>query len=340
MTLFGKGLSLSILLISLNGCASFIAHEITHSKTSEVKGNISNLVVEKQSCDDTAYCIATMHVNPSVIAPASLDFNININEKHKVWRYKAQQDTAETSKPLANQLIILFAGYRQPTQLMYIHQKWLQQITGADVIVVPSAEKSAKFKFGLDYAAPLITEIQKLNPTKVHLIGFSMGALAAKAVEQQVDNARLYLFAPMLDFERSTKAIFDMQYRHKFYARFISQATLNDAIKIVYRKSDTTAKDINLLNQLDQTKSPTFVYTSNKDKVVDYSAFSTIKNQNIDVNIYDELNHAEIIALFSSELQVDFVSDLLERPVLASDIATLGILCDVDDHNCLQQLPD
>ncbi|MFT4655160.1 MAG: hypothetical protein ACJA0G_000607 [Kangiellaceae bacterium] len=87
-------------------------------------------------------------------------------------------------------------------------------------------------------------------------------------------------------------------------------------------------------------KSPTFIYASNKDRVVDYSAFNAIPNDNVDVNIYGELNHIEMVALLSQDLMIDFVSDLLERPVLKSDITTQGILCDFDDNDCLNQLPN
>lgn len=87
-------------------------------------------------------------------------------------------------------------------------------------------------------------------------------------------------------------------------------------------------------------KSPTFIYASNKDRVVDYSAFNAIPNDNVDVNIYGELNHIEMVALLSQDLMIDFVSDLLERPVLKSEISTLGILCDFDDSDCLNYLPN
>ncbi len=107
-----------------------------------------------------------------------------------------------------------------------------------------SAENSQMIKFGLDYTSPIVAEIQRLKPIKVHLIGFSMGALAASEVEKEVDNARLYLFAPMTDFEYSTKAIYDIQYKDKLYAKFISQDTLEDAIQIVMKSQEQHQKTL------------------------------------------------------------------------------------------------
>lgn len=334
-----KGFTLGVLSIGLSGCASFIANEITSPKKSNIKSNISDWTVERQFCDRKNYCVKGIGLGDTD-AIKSLKFNFHISDNHKIWRYEANNDSVESAKPLENHLILVFAGYTQPTQTLFVHQKWLQLMTGADVIVIPSAENSETFKFGLDYASPLIAEIQRLNPAKVHLIGFSMGALAASEVEQGIDNARLYLFAPMTDFDHSAKAIYDIFYKDKIYAKFIRQETLEDAIQIIYDKSGTTSKDTDLIAKLNGVKSPTFIYASDKDKVVEHSDFNAIPNDNVDVNIYGELNHLEMVALLRQALMVDFVSDLLERPVLKSDIATLGILCDFDDKDCLNQLPD
>lgn len=335
-----KGFTIALLLISLSGCASFVANKITSPKNINVEGNLGDLIVEKQICDNSSYCIKTMGLGDSQAGDLSLAFTFEINESHKVWRYEGKSDNAANAKPLADQLIVLFAGYSQPTLLLYMHQKWLQHITGANVIVVPSADNSENFKFGLDYASPIVAEIQRLKPKKVHLIGFSMGALAANAVEQEIDNTRLYLFAPMTDFEHSTKAIYDSLYQDTLYAKFVSKDTLEDAIQIVYEESETSLKDTDLLAKLDKVKSPTFIYASNADKVTDYSALNTLQNKNINVSIYEKLGHIEMVALASQNLLAEFVSDLLERPVLKSEVETLGVLCDVDDDDCLNQLPN
>ncbi|RUO63298.1 hypothetical protein SAMN06297229_2241 [Pseudidiomarina planktonica] len=335
-----KGFTIALLLIGLSGCASFVANKITSPKNINVEGNLADLIVERQICDNSPYCIKTMGLGDLEAGDLSLAFTFKINEGHKVWRYEAKSDGAAKVKPLENQLIVLFAGYSQPTLLLYMHQRWLQHITGANVIVVPSADNSENFKFGLDYASPLVAEIQRLKPKKVHLIGFSMGALAANAVEQEVDNARLYLFAPMTDFEHSTKAIYDILYQDTLYAKFVSKNTLEDAIQIVYEESGTTLKDTDLLAKLNGVKSPTFIYASNTDKVTDYSALNTIDNKNINVSIYEKLGHIEMVALASQNLLTEFVSDLLERPVLQSEVETLGVLCDFGDDDCLNQLPN
>ncbi|MFC3096170.1 hypothetical protein DRW07_05320 [Alteromonas sediminis] len=335
-----KGFTIGLLFISLSGCASFIANQMTSPKKSNIDGNISEWAVVQQLCDSNNYCVKAIGLGELAAGDHSLEFSFHINDNNKIWRYETKNSGVETAKPLADHLILLFAGYNQPTEVLYIHQLWLQRMTGAEVIVIPSAENTETFKFGLDYAPPIVAEIQRLNPEKVHLIGFSMGALAASEVERKIDNAKLYLVAPMIDFDYSAKAIYDILYRDKIYATFISEDTLEDAIQIVYEESGTTLKDTDLIAKLNRVKSPTFIYVSDKDRVVEYSSFGSIPNENVYVNFYGELNHLEMVALLSQDLMTDFVSDLLERPVLQSEVSTLGILCDFDDDNCLNQLPD
>lgn len=335
-----KGIILGLFFIVLSGCASFIANEITSPQGSKVKGNISEWAVPREMCDSNLYCITAIGLDHLEAANHSLSLDFNINDKRKIWRFEANNYDSKNAKPLTGHLILLFAGYSQPTEILYIHQRWLKLITGAEVLVVPSADKSAQFKFGLDYTSAVVAEIKRLQPTTVHLIGFSMGAVAASEIAQQLDNARLYLIAPMTDFEHSAQAIWDILYRDKLYAAFISPDTLSQAIQLVYQKANVTPAEIDVVAKLDDVGSPTFIYVSKSDRVVDVAAWNKANNQRIYKRIYQQLNHLEMMALFKQEFMADFVSDLLERTVSIREIEALGILCDADDTNCLSQLPE
>lgn len=326
--------------MALSGCASFIANEITRPQGSTVKGNISEWAVPREMCDSNLYCITAIGLDHLEAANHSLSLEFNFNDKRKIWRFEANNYDSKIAKPLTGQLILLFAGYSQPTEILYIHQHWLKLITGAEVLVVPSADKSAQFKFGLDYTSAVVAEIKRLQPTKVHLIGFSMGAVAASEIEQQLDNARLYLVAPMTDFEYSAQAIWDIFYRDKLYAALISPDTLGKAIQLVYQKANVTPAEIDVVAKLDDVQSPSFIYVSKNDRVVDALAWNKANNQLVYKRIYEQLNHIEMMGLVKQEFMADFVSDLLERTVSISEIETLGILCDADDTNCLKQLPE
>ncbi|MDC8830787.1 alpha/beta fold hydrolase [Alteromonas gilva] len=336
-----KGFIIGCVLLSLSGCASFIAHEITRAQGSPFNSEDTD-VVKRQVCDTKQYCITTLNLpdNYNKYKRVSLEMNLQIERKRKIWRFVNDTEKGTRATPLTNELIVIFPGYHQPAEIFYVHQQWLKNITGAEVIVVPSPESSESFQFGLDFTAPLLAEIQRLQPKAVHLVGFSMGALAAQAVAQHTDNARLYLFAPMTDFAYSTKALYNMSYKDKFYTAFISPETLDNAIQIVYDKSGVSLTDTDLLNHLNQNTSPTFVYASNTDKITNPKAFNAVQNRHINVTLFDDLIHLEMVAFFSLDILSTFVSDLLGRQVANNEIATLGILCDYKDSDCLSQIPE
>jgi hypothetical protein len=335
-----KGLTIALFSIALSGCATIIASEITSSKRSAHDINLSDLIVEQSLCDSHSYCIKAIEMNKLVTGTFNLHADYRIDDNHQVWQFSSINDSLETEKPLTNQLIVLFPGYGQLSETLVIYQKWLQLMTGAEVIVLPSANESKRFKFGFDFTSPIVNEIKRRKPIKVHLIGFSMGALAAQAVGQEIDNARLYLIAPMTNFADSFKAVWDMFYQHKLYARFISAKTLKHATEIVYAKSNTTLQDTDLVTNLQWVNIPTFIYASEDDQVAKASVWQGVENENLKINFFEQLNHFEMLALLNQDLLIDFASDLLERPVARYEIETIGLLCKFNDTACFDQLAE
>jgi hypothetical protein len=336
-----KGVALCTIFIALSGCASYVANEITKAHASNITGNVNDIGAETITmCDDNNYCIDAVGLKSVDVTETALTFDIKINDNHKVWRYTASSNSENQKKPLEGHLILLFAGYSQPTQILLIHQLWLHQMTGANVIVIPSAEKSGRFQFGLDYISPIVEKIKQIRPGKVHAVGFSMGALAAQALVREIDNTRLYLFAPMTDFEYSTKAIYDIHYDNAFYRALVSQETLEEAIELIYTRAGTAPEETALPIKLQTVNSPTFIYASRADKVVDFTTLIEVENEHLALNIYENLNHIEMMALMSRAILADFVSDLLEFSVTIDDVDTIGLLCDFEDKDCLAQIHD
>ncbi|ASP49050.1 hypothetical protein B5D82_15495 [Cognaticolwellia beringensis] len=144
-------------------------------------------------------------------------------------------------------MFFVFAGYGQPMKLLSPHQAWLQHITGAEVFVIQSAENSENFKFGLDFVSPLITEIKRRNPEKVHFVGLSMDAVPAQALAQRVEGSHLHLIAPMTNFSQSSKALWEDLYSKVFYTQLISIDTIEEATKIIFRDSEISPEDIDIL---------------------------------------------------------------------------------------------
>jgi len=335
---FVKGFSIVLLAFFINGCASYIANEIMAPQKLIVSGNWTS---EKAFCDDNFHCIRALGIDK--IKNKKIDmmtFNFYINNNQQFWQYQKIKDQNNVSKPLDKQLIFVFAGYNESTDLLFIYQSWLQDMTGAEVFVIPSANKSEKFKFGLNFVAPIVTEIKRRHPEKVHLVGFSMGAVAAQAVAEKIENAQLYLIAPMTDFDHSTKALWKIFYSKKFYAKLISTNELENAVQIVYDKSKTSAEDINIVNKAKKSNTPTHVFTSNQDRIALSSDWNKSQGENITLNQYEQLNHFEMAALLNQNLLADFTSQLLGRKVSVDEKDIIGILCKVEDKVCLSQMKE
>jgi hypothetical protein len=144
----------------------------------------------------------------------------------------------------------------------------------------------------------------------------------------------------MTDFEYSTKAIYEMHYNNAFYRALVSQETLEEAIDLIYSRSGKAPADTALPIKLQKVNSPTFIYASRADKVVDFTSLIEVEIEHFALNIYENLNHIEMMALMSRTILADFVSDLLEYSVAIDDVGTIGLLCDFDDKVCLEQTVD
>ena len=340
-------------LVQLSGCAHIIADQIRSANTLDVPNNISEQVTELKMCDEQYHCIMGQKLKDLDDTPKSIMFDFKVNDNHKVWFFTNKERQSEKqnvgigevpnnvlsikSEHSASQLIFIFAGYGQPSQILFAHQQWLQLITGAEVIVIQSADKKEPFQFGLDFVSPIVNYIKQKKPEKVQLIGFSMGAVAAQAVSEQVENSVLHLIAPMTNFEHSTLALWEIIRKDKFYSVFISNDDVEEAIPLVYQKSKVNAQNLDVVNKVKNSSVSTYVYASTADKVTLAKDWNTL-NSVTELNEYAGLNHIEIIGLIHKPLLRDFVSNIQGQRFLESDTKTLGMLCDYADKKCMSKL--
>ena len=325
----------------LPGCASFLADQIAKGGGSQVSGSFA-WTVEEPVCDNFGHCVPVTRLRQQLPDnenhSVTLKFDFYINQNHKIWFFEAPADSQQP-KPLENDLIVLFAGYNQPTQILTLHQQWLHKITGAEVWVVPGAEQAERFSFGLNYVSPLVGEISRRHPQNVHLVGFSMGALAAAGVMEHIDYGRLYLIAPMTDFRLAVNALWNTAYKNKFYTLLIGNETIEKAVDIVYQRAGKTEQDTELVRRIEHLQGPAIIYASHDDKVTPAAAWLPIKRDASQFKSYRQMNHPEMLALFRQDLLQDFISDLLGRAITTADTDILGILCDGNDMGCLSRLP-
>lgn len=313
----------------LSGCANFIANQITSPRGAQLSGNFDPLVTKINICDDSNYCIKGQEATDK--SPKTLTFEFKVNEQIKVWNFKSNNPNSIQPNTTDNPLILVFPGYIQPSMIMAMHQHWLKQITGAEVIVLPSPDESESFKFGLDLVSPVLSLIEKKQPRQLHVIGFSMGALAAqdvatRAITNPTLETRLHLIAPMTDFRDSTLALWDIWHKDKLYSTFISDNTIEEAIKLVYQKSNLNYSDTNLVSKANESNLPTFVYASTSDLVTSAKDWEMVNAKHVRLNTYEGLKHFDMVTLTHTPLLRDFVSNLLNKDILLTDTDLIGTL--------------
>jgi hypothetical protein len=196
------------LLLNLTGCAHLIAHQISSQYSPSIDGNVSEIFKVSHLCSHNKHCVTVQ--NQPEHRFTNLHVTLQIDDKHKRWNFR-NDDTSPQKH--SNHLIIIFPGFNTPKQTVAIHQAWLNNVTGADVIVIESANASSNFSFGLNAVEPVLSEVQKRNPEKVDIIGVSMGSVAAQRVASVLESSRLHLIAPMTDFHHSTLALWEMLHK-------------------------------------------------------------------------------------------------------------------------------
>lgn len=336
-----KLIALILFTLCLGGCATIVANQIVSPiepdsvglrKVAELTG-----VSTETLCSKRSYCVDVQRVDASKLKTETLAFRLKSNTRDKIWKYKLSRPDTRAVKPLQNQLIILFAGYAQRPVTLAIHQQWLQDITGAQVFVVPGANLVEKFSFGRNFVGPVVSKINQLSPESVHIIGLSMGAIAALEVAQQIPAAKLHLLAPMTDFRASTKAVWRSYYNNAFTSLFVSEPTIDTAIDIILTDRGITADDIRINEKLASGNVQSYIYVSAEDSITPPYNWQTSNQSNINVFTFQHLNHFELLSMTQAKLLAKFASNLLGREVLPSETDIIGTLCMAQDKNCLKE---
>lgn len=315
------------LLLNLTGCAHLIAHQIASQYSPSIDENVSEIFKVSHLCSQNKHCVTVQNL-PDVPV-TSMQFTFRSEGKNKRWNFKA--DEISVSSKISH-LIVIFPGFGMPKQIVANHQAWLNNVTGADVLVIESANNDSNFSFGLNAVEPVLSEVQKRNPEKVDVIGVSRGSVAAQRVASVLESSRLHLIAPMTDFHHSTLALWKMLHKDKFYSVFIEE-DINNAVDIVYSNSKLQAKDINVVDAVEANAKATYVYTSAADKVTLASDWNNIQNNTVKHHTFEDLTHLEMASLMDEELLQSFLSNLIESDVEKAK-STTGLVCDLNLSDC------
>jgi len=338
----------SICLIS-SGCSSLIATQVMNPGLRKIESDLSKILTSERFCSNKKQCInvtsfASDDIRNDFIKAKNLtlSFKLNSTETRKVWKFKNNKTEPLTTQVLQNDIIVVLPGYMLDPKLLTFKALWLQRITGARVFVAPNPDAEDEFSFGLNYVEPLKALIKEKNAERVHIVGVSMGAVAATELSTQVNNASLHLIAPMINFDYSLNAIYKLYSANKLIRLFVSQANLNRAANIVLKRSGLSRHDLDIMSKLNDAKPmPIFMYASMSDDVVNAAQIYNNKlfnRDDVSLNVYYHLEHEELVALFDEELLADYVSQITGTTVLPFDKRLVGGLCPLDDDDCVEAL--
>lgn len=327
---------LLIASFSLTSCAHLIANRITSKFEPDTSdfGNLREFIDYSKICSTERNCVNVQKLDKKHGVVTKLSFRFPFNERNKIWSFDLP---LQEDKKDPNHLILMFPGFGQPKELLFFHQSWLSLITGAEVIVVGSADEAEDFKFGLNYVEPIVAEISKKKAKKVDLIGFSMGAVAAQQVAQHVDNARLHLVAPMTNFRQSTLSVWHGISKKRLYYKLVTNEDVDDAVSIIFADAAVAPDELDIVQLLNQTNTPAFVYTSTGDTITLERDWQGNSSNSVKVNRYEKLNHFEMLGLAEGDLMRTFTSNLLGMELTEDNIEIMGTFCDVGDEVCINR---
>ncbi|MFZ8200354.1 hypothetical protein [Alteromonas portus] len=321
---------LTLLTTHLAGCAHFIAYQIASQHQIPVRGNVAETFKPSPLCSTNNQCIYVQR-SPD-IETSKLEFALSFNNETKIWTFKDDGAPATKNK---SHLIFVFPGFGTPKSIVAMHQLWLGRMTGAEVIVVESADSAEHFSFGLNAVAPIVSDIKRKAPVKVDLVGISMGSVAAQHVASNVAGAKLHLIAPMTDFHHSTLALWNILHKDKIYSSFISTQGIEDAIALVYKNAKTKASDIDIIKNIKEKLTETYVYTSSNDRVALELDWEELDSTNVTRHSFSNLNHLEMSSLMDEELLARFISNLMDTE-LETSLQTTGLICRSNQQACVK----
>ncbi|MFY8351570.1 hypothetical protein AAEU29_13605 [Pseudoalteromonas sp. SSM20] len=305
-----------------------IANKITQSE--DIQGNINLSAKEIEVCGNTNNCTKVYQADGY---SHTMVFNLDLGSSKQTWLYQSKFAEKVEEKPLKGEIVYVFAGYSQPFKLLTQFQDWLTQVTGAQVFIVPSANNESRFRFGMSYVEPLVQHIKKENK-KVHLIGFSMGAIPAQQIAMQIENSSLHLIAPMTNFETSLNA-FREYYLSSVDRYFVGQEEVKEAANIVIERAELKGGELDIIGNLKESHNKAFVYISPEDIVVADNRWNKFDNSNVQIHRYQNMMHEVIVMLMNQQLKFDLISNLTSEEYISKNNKFLGTICEDKDRSCI-----
>ncbi|WP_338517447.1 alpha/beta hydrolase [Alteromonas gracilis] len=323
----------------INGCASIIAYRIANPESQQIKGDLSQIVDTKSVCSNKDNCVSLYVVrnasNRIGKNDISLEFELFDENKGIKWTYEGNDEPLIT-QVIHDELIIVFPGYMMEPKLVVLLEHWLAHVSGAMVVVAPKPESGESFAFGLGSVDPIAHFVNEHPAKKIHVVGYSMGAIAASRLTARLDNSNLYLVAPMLNFTESAVALFNKYKNDHALSWLVDSEDIKNATDNVLQSANLSPSDINVAHNLALSRAHKIrVYMSLNDEVVGGNIdLMHSEKKNALVRQYKSLSHIQMMAMTDEALLADFISDMTNTTIDPQDTSIVGSVCFKGQPNC------
>ncbi len=189
-------------------------------------------------------------------------------------------ETIEFTFPELNSdapIVVMAPGYGlEAPHMVTPWVDWFRSM-GLHPIILPGPNEYPPMLFGLNYP-PLVSNMlaTKYPDRPIVLFGFSMGAISALAIEQEllalgVEPEALMLVAPMNNFREQASTVYQTSRENDWRVRwFVSEHRFSTALDRVIANGIENEEYLKLHPRLEAASSPMVIAASSTDDVVDY----------------------------------------------------------------------
>lgn len=174
-------------------------------------------------------------------------------------------------------IVVIVPGYGlEAPHMVTPWADWFRSM-GLHPIILPGPNEYPPMQFGLNYP-PLVSNmlVTKYPDRPIVLFGFSMGAISALAIEQEllavgVEPEALMLVAPMNNFREQASTVYQTSRENDWRVRwFVSEHRFSTALDRVIANGIENEEYLKLHPRLEAASSPMVIAASSADDVVDY----------------------------------------------------------------------
>ncbi|MCC5856107.1 MAG: alpha/beta hydrolase [Idiomarina sp.] len=288
---------LSTLVVALVGCTSLAERRIETARLAHVAGAESMYGSFLRSDCRSEYCVSYIELaglefeNGEPLSSFRMARTINGELSEILYEFQPLADDAP--------VMVMFPGHGMTKELLAFHGFMFRSL-GIEVLVVAGPTEQRPFSMGANGARQMAAVLAEDYADRTLLgFGFSMGAVGVSLLNESLaDNgqtlAGAILLAPMVDFNESAEAAFQLIRRDSLAARLLPQRSASQAINRISDRQQGVLQSY----QVARPRLPTdsLIIAGDKDTVVNSAQIIAHFGELHDVQVLEDYNHVRLIA--------------------------------------------